>query len=68
MKEARRCLLDETKLCDNCGECERCDLDPNKICDNCMKCVSSTGADYLAIEIDDILMSETDEEEEADEK
>ena len=29
-----------------------------------MQCVSSTGADYLAIEIDDVLMSETDEEAE----
>ena len=48
------CILDETKLCDDCGECSVCDLDPNKICDNCMKCLQS-GADYRAIEIDDIL-------------
>lgn len=60
----RRCVLDENKNCDDCGECDRCDLDPDKICDNCMKCVSSTGADYLAIEIDDIIM---DEDEPADE-
>ena len=68
MTEARRCLLDETKWCDNCGECDRCDLDPNKLCDNCMKCISSTGADYLAIEIDDILMSENDEEAEEEQE
>lgn len=47
------CVLDETKICNGCGECQKCDLDPNKICDNCMKCVNS-GADYAAIEIDDI--------------
>ena len=48
------CLLDETKICDDCGECNVCDLDPNKICDNCMKCMKS-GADYNAIEIDEII-------------
>ena len=48
------CLLDETKVCDDCGECNVCDLDPNKICDNCMKCLQ-TGADYNAIEIDEII-------------
>lgn len=36
----RMCLLDETKACDDCGECDRCDLDPNKICDNCCKCLA----------------------------
>jgi len=50
----RMCVLDETKICDDCGECNVCDLDPNKICDNCMKCVK-TGADYNAIEIDEII-------------
>ncbi|MBR1821797.1 MAG: hypothetical protein IJ769_09260 [Clostridia bacterium] len=48
------CVLDENKICDDCGECNVCDLDPNKICDNCMKCVH-TGADYNAIEIDEII-------------
>ena len=49
----KMCQLVDGKICDNCGECQRCDLDPDKICDNCMKCVNS-GADYAAIEIDDI--------------
>ena len=40
MEEKRMCLLDETKVCDDCGECDRCDLDPNKICDNCCKCIA----------------------------
>lgn len=53
------CVLDENKLCDDCGECNVCDLDPNKICDNCMKCLQ-TGADYNAIEVDEILVDESD--------
>lgn len=54
---AERCVLDESKICDDCGECRRCDLDPDKICDNCMKCVNS-GAEYNAIEIDEIYETE----------
>ena len=57
----KMCQLVDGKICDNCGECQRCDLDPDKICDNCMKCVN-TGADYSAIEIDEILESEGDPE------
>lgn len=53
----KMCVLDDSKRCDDCGECQRCDLDPNKICDNCMKCVNS-GADYSAIEIDEVFESE----------
>ena len=45
------CVLNEDKICDECGDCQRCDLDPDKICDNCMKCINS-GADYSAIEIE----------------
>ena len=52
----KMCQLVDGKICDDCGECQRCDLDPSKICDNCMKCVN-TGADYTAIEIDEILES-----------
>ena len=50
----KRCVLDDAKICDDCGECNICDLDPNKICDNCMKCLN-TGADYNAVEIDEII-------------
>ena len=49
------CVLDETKVCDGCGECDRCDLDPNKICDNCMRCVNG-GADYRAIAVERIAL------------
>ena len=55
-------MLDETKICDDCGECNMCDLDPNKICDNCMECLK-TGADYNAIEIDEIIDDGTGAEE-----
>ena len=50
----KRCVLDESKLCDECGECNRCDLNPDKICDNCMACLR-TGAEYNAIEIDEVI-------------
>ena len=54
----KQCVLTDGKLCDDCGECNRCDLDPNKICDNCMACLK-TGADYNAIEIDEIIDDES---------
>lgn len=40
MIEKRMCLLDESKECNKCGECDRCDLDPNKICNNCCECIA----------------------------
>ena len=58
----RKCILDETQECIECGECNRCDLDPNKLCDNCMQCLKTDGADYLAI--DDIIMNEDDSDAE----
>ncbi len=45
--------MDETKLCENCGECELCDLNPDKICDNCGACIA-LDAEYAKIEIDEI--------------
>ena len=60
----KRCILDEERLCVDCGECLMCDLDPNKHCDNCMRCVKKTNADYLAIEIDEVFSgTEPDVEE-----
>ena len=59
--ERKRCLLDEEKFCDECGKCTRCDLDPQKLCDNCMKCIQ-TGADYNAVEIDEIIDDDTQEQ------
>lgn len=54
--EQRECVLYD-RMCIGCGECDRCDLDPNKVCDNCKKCIES-GADYLAIEIDEVFTTE----------
>ena len=30
------CVLEDDKLCTNCGRCNMCDLDPEKVCYNCM--------------------------------
>jgi hypothetical protein len=50
----KKCVLTESKICDQCGECFKCDLDPTKICDNCGACIG-LDADYRAIEITEIL-------------
>ena len=57
----RMCVLEDGKICDDCGQCNLCDLDPTKICDNCMKCIH-TGAEYNAIEIDEIITDDEDSE------
>ncbi len=53
MKE--NCILDENKVCTDCGECDRCDIDPSKLCDNCGKCIG-LDADSRAIEIEDVII------------
>ena len=53
------CILDETKICDDCRECDMCDIDPSKVCDNCGKCIEIT-EDKRTIEIDKIYMFEDD--------
>lgn len=55
----KQCDLYEGRLCIDCGECGVCDLDPNKVCDNCMACVKKYHSDYVAIEIDEVIESET---------
>jgi len=69
------CLLDEEKICDDCGECNRCDLDPNKICDNCCKCLEQSDEEYAELPIQDVVLENTDSyleelfrDEEEDEK
>ena len=59
----RHCLLDDTQMCRECGECTRCDLDRSKICDNCMQCIKKSDADYLSIEIDDVIEVEPEDDE-----
>lgn len=51
----KHCILDEDSLCVDCGDCLVCDLDSEKLCDNCMCCVQKSNADYLAIEIDEVI-------------
>lgn len=45
------CVLDKSKICNDCGECLRCDLDPSKQCDNCGKCIqeSDPNAEYRSV-------------------
>lgn len=52
----KRCLLDNAKECNDCGECEICDLDQNKLCNNCCRCLGD--ADYNAIEVTEIILPE----------
>lgn len=33
------CSIDETKVCDDCGECTKCLMDATKECDNCGDCI-----------------------------
>jgi hypothetical protein len=56
------CVLDDEKICDDCGDCMKCDLDPTKVCDNCMQCVKKSDADYLAIEIDEVINAASPDE------
>lgn len=56
------CILDEERACVDCGDCMACDIDPEKRCDNCMQCVKKSSADYLAIEIDEVIASVSDDE------
>ena len=55
------CVLDETKECDNCMECEMCDLDPSKVCDNCGKCLDIK--DFASIRIDRVITDPSEYEE-----
>jgi hypothetical protein len=49
------CILDENKICNDCGECDKCDLEQGKLCDNCGKCIG-LDADSRAIEIEDVIL------------
>ena len=61
MSEIKMCVLNDRKLCDDCGECDRCDLDPTKKCDNCMRCLGLDGStDYRTVTISGIFLKEND--------
>lgn len=53
---SKKCVLNEEKICDECGECDYCDLNPFKKCDNCGKCIDS-GDEYREIKIDGIRLN-----------
>ncbi|MBZ4663484.1 MAG: hypothetical protein JG776_1187 [Caloramator sp.] len=54
----KKCIIDKSKQCINCDECNICDLAPNKICDNCMQCLDVNKYDYKEIHIDGIIEEE----------
>ena len=60
------CVLEDDKLCTNCGRCNMCDLDPEKVCDNCMRCLQRSKADYAEIMIDAVYTTGEVPEEDAE--
>ncbi len=54
------CILDETKVCDQCQDCLICSLDPNKKCDSCCACLEGNNKDYETIFIEEIILDEND--------
>ena len=53
------CVLEDDKLCTECGECEICDLDRTRLCDNCGKCLDIR--DDAVIKIDKIVIDNSEE-------
>lgn len=51
----KKCILDNQKICDECGECDFCDLNPFKRCDNCGKCIDDN-VEYRELMIDDVFI------------
>lgn len=54
------CIFQNTKSCNNCGECDVCELNKNKTCDNCGKCLQLEGYDVKAIKIDEVFDKQED--------
>ncbi len=53
MEKIKYCVLDDEKICDDCGECDFCDLNPAKICDNCGQCLDIK--EFASFKIDKII-------------
>lgn len=53
---SKKCILDDERICDECGECDFCDLNPFKRCDNCGKCIDD-GEEYRELKIDDLVIN-----------
>lgn len=54
------CIFDDTKKCNDCGQCDICDLNSNKKCNNCGKCLEMEGIDTKAIKIASVIEDEND--------
>jgi hypothetical protein len=54
----KKCIFDDEKVCDSCGECEICDLDCKKVCDDCGKCLGESDYETKALKIDGIFEEE----------
>lgn len=54
----KKCIFEDKKNCDNCGDCEVCDLDSKKICDNCGRCLGETDFETRALKVDEIIEEE----------
>ena len=55
MVSRKMCVLDERKVCNQCGECDYCDLNPFKKCSNCGRCIDSD-SEYREIKIDGVIL------------
>jgi hypothetical protein len=63
----KKCIFDDDKICDSCGDCDICDIDPLKLCDNCGKCIGED-KDFSskAVSIDEIIEEDEFEDSELD--
>lgn len=51
----KMCVLEDGKICNDCGECEYCDLNPFKKCTNCGRCIDSE-EEYRELKIDQVIL------------
>lgn len=52
----KMCVLEDNKICNDCGECNYCDLNPFKKCTNCGRCIDEPDKKYREIKIDKVIM------------
>lgn len=58
----KTCIFNNSKTCNNCGECDVCEYNKEKICDNCSKCLQLEGYDVKAIKIDEVFEKSSKED------
>jgi hypothetical protein len=59
----KTCIFNNSKTCNNCGECDVCEYNKEKICDNCSKCLQLEGYDVKAIKIDEVFEKSSKEDD-----